>query len=75
MIVSRVKEVMDRQSITVRDLAKRADIAYNTANALYRGYQTRIDLPILDRVCEVLGVQPGDLFVRQLDEPTSIPSS
>lgn len=64
MIVSRVKEVMDRQGITVRELADRAHITYNTANALYRGYQTRVDLPILDRVCEVLDVQPGDLFVR-----------
>ncbi len=64
MIVSYIKEVMDTQGLTVRQLSEQAGIAYNTAHALYKGHTGRIDLDILDRVCKILNVQPGDLFVR-----------
>lgn len=67
MIVSRIKEVMDAQGLTVRQLSEQASIAYNTAHALYKGHTGRVDLDILDRVCKILDVQPGDLFIRVED--------
>jgi DNA-binding Xre family transcriptional regulator len=36
---------------------------YNTALNLCRGVGTRIDFEVLDSLCKVLKVQPGELLV------------
>lgn len=64
VIVNRIGEVAAQRGVGTKELADRADIAYNTALNLMRGVVTRIDLEVLDRVCEALDVQPGDLLVR-----------
>jgi len=65
MIVNRVGEIARDRGITkITELAERAGLAYNTAHALYTGRTTRIDYDTLDRLCETLDVQPGDLLVR-----------
>ncbi len=60
----RVGELARQQGLTIKALAERAGVAYNTAHALYTGRATRIDLDTLDRMCEALQVVPGDIFVR-----------
>jgi putative transcriptional regulator len=64
VIHNRVGEVAAQRGISTQELSNRADIAYNTALNLVRGVSSRIDLDVLDRVCEVLGAEPGDLLVR-----------
>lgn len=65
MIVNRIGEIARLRGITkITELAERAGLAYNTAHALYTGRTTRIDYETLDRLCETLGVQPGDLLVH-----------
>ncbi|GAB4193773.1 MAG: hypothetical protein OHK0022_09030 [Roseiflexaceae bacterium] len=64
MIINRIGLLANARGISVRDLSQRARITYNTALGLVRGTPTRIDLDVLDRVCEVLDVQPGDVLVR-----------
>ena len=54
---------MLQRGITPAELATRAKVSHNTALALYRGVSSRIDLPVLDRVCAVLDVQPADLLI------------
>ena len=61
----RVGELARQQGLTIKALAERAGVAYNTAHALYTGRATRIDLDTLDRMCAALQVEPGDLFMRQ----------
>lgn len=61
----RIGEVARQQSLTIKALAERAGVAYNTAHALFTGRATRIDLDTLDRICTALQVEPGDLFIRQ----------
>jgi putative transcriptional regulator len=64
VIVNRIRNVADQRGVNVKALSERAGITYNTALNLYRGVVTRIDLEVLDKVCEALDAQPGDLLVR-----------
>ncbi len=63
MIINQTGKVLRERGISVRQLALEADIVYNTALNMSRGAATRVDLPVLDRICKVLKVQPGDLLV------------
>ena len=58
----RIGVLMKERNIKVADLAKDADIAINTARALSRGVNERVDLAVLERVARVLGVRPLELF-------------
>ena len=62
----RVGELAKQQGLTIKALAERAGVAYNTAHALYTGRATRIDLDTLDRICAALGAEPGDLLIRHV---------
>lgn len=64
VIVNRIGEVAKERGMSVKQVSEKADIAYNTALNLFRGVATRIDLDVLDKVCEALDAQPGDLLVR-----------
>jgi len=60
----RIGELARQQGLTIKALAERAGVAYNTAHALYTGRALRIDLDTLDRMCAALEAGPGDVFVR-----------
>ena len=64
----RIGDIARQQGLTIKALALRAGVAYNTAHALCTGRATRIDLDTLDRICTALQVEPGDVLVR----PTSV---
>lgn len=59
-----IGELARQQGLTIKALAERAGVAYNTAHALYTGRALRIDLDTLDRVCVALQVEPGEVFIR-----------
>ncbi len=59
-----IGELARHQGLTIKALAERAGVAYNTAHALYTGRATRIDLDTLDRICTALRVEPGEVFIR-----------
>jgi DNA-binding Xre family transcriptional regulator len=63
-----VRKIAEEQGITVSQLADAADIAPGTATALWHGRPLRADLPILERVCNVLKCTPGDLLVLEPEE-------
>ena len=72
MIVNKTQEIARRNGVTSpRELARRLDIAQNTAYNLWRGNTERIDLPILQKICREFGVTPGDILVMVPDKPTS----
>lgn len=58
----RVGAVMRERGVSIADLAKAADIAPNTARALYRGVNDRVDLVVLGKVAAALGVRPIELL-------------
>jgi DNA-binding Xre family transcriptional regulator len=65
-VALRIGELAKNEGLTIKALAERAGVAYNTAHALYTSRATRIDLDTLDRMCAALGVEPGAIFVRYL---------
>lgn len=60
----RIGEVVKDQGLTIKALAERAGVAYNTAHALATGRASRIDLDTLDRISTALQVAPGELFIQ-----------
>ena len=63
-ITLRIGEIAKAQGLTIKALAARAGVAYNTAHTLYTGRATRIDLDTLDRICAALRVEPGEVLSR-----------
>ncbi len=64
MVNLRVRELANEKGITtIKELAARAGLAYDTAADLWHGRMQRIDRDVLARVCKALGVRPGDLLV------------
>ena len=61
----RVGELMKERGMTIQELADQAGIAYNTARGMYHGITTRIDLPVLERVAQALGVAPLELLEQE----------
>lgn len=51
--------------LTQSQLAEKAGVRQATISELETGKTRRVDLDVLDRLCEVLGVQPGELLERQ----------
>ncbi len=69
----RIGDLARQQKLTIKALAERASVAYNTAHALYTGRATRIDLDTLDRICAALQVAPSDVFIRHVTPARSRP--
>lgn len=61
-IILRVDEILIQQGISTAELAQGAKISYNTALSLRRNAPTGIDFVTLARICDFLGVQPGDVL-------------
>ena len=64
----RVKELIDGRGLSIQELASRIDVDEATAERLYQGQSTQIDLTTLGALCEALDVLPHDIVVR-VDEP------
>lgn len=52
-----------RGTITYVDLARRAGISIPTMNRFVYDLPLRLDLDKLDRICNVLGSQPGEILL------------
>ena len=50
--------------LTQAELAERVGVRQATISDLETGKSTRIDFDLLDRLCDVLGVEPGELLER-----------
>ena len=50
--------------------SKQSGLAYAMCYKLWNDQQTRIDLSTIDRLCEVLRCSPGELFIREGDNPS-----
>jgi putative transcriptional regulator len=64
MITVRLGEILEERGQTVYWLWKQTGIRYATVWQMSKGNVARLSLDTLDRVCEVLECQPGDLLVR-----------
>lgn len=58
----RVGDILKERGMTPGQLALLAGIQANTARALVRGVNERLDVPVLNKVAAALGVRPTELF-------------
>lgn len=62
MINIRIAEIMGKRRITKKALADATGIRPATVGLLWQGTSKRLDIDHLDKLCQVLKCQPGDLF-------------
>ena len=67
MITIRLASILEERGQTVYWLWKQTGIRYATVWQMNKGEIARLNLDVLDRICEVLECQPGDLLVRVED--------
>ena len=64
VIKLKLNEVLEERGKTLYWLWKQTGIRYATIWQMGKGEVARLNLDALDRICEVLECQPGDLLVR-----------
>ena len=62
MIKIRLSDVLEEREQTLYWLWKQTGIRYATIWQMGKGKVVRLNMDVLDRVCEVLECQPGDLL-------------
>ena len=66
-IKNRIGQLARERGMKTATLAQQAQITFNTAQSMMRGGTKRIDLDVLERICRVLEVTPGDVLVLEPD--------
>ena len=67
MIISNLAVLLAERKLKVADLVRSTGINKSTLHKLYNDESVRIDLETIDRICDYLDVQVGDLFVFEKD--------
>ena len=62
MIKSNLPVLLAERRLKVADLIRMTDISKSTMHKIYNDQTTRIDFETIDKICEALDVQGGDLF-------------
>ncbi len=72
MIKLTLQQVLDSKNITRYRLAKMTGIQYQTVDSYYKNQVGRYDSYILDKFCEALHCDPGELLsYHRNDEDTA----
>lgn len=59
---NRLAAVLEEKGVSMYALAKRAGLTYQTIFNLAHKKSTRIDLDTLEKICDVLDAEPGQIF-------------
>lgn len=62
MIKSNLPVLLAERRLKVADLIRMTEISKSTMHKIYNDQTTRIDFETIDKICEALDVQVGDLF-------------
>jgi putative transcriptional regulator len=62
VLEKRLEKIRKLRSISLYALAKGTGVSWQNLKRLERGETSRIDFALLERLCEVLDCQPGDLL-------------
>lgn len=60
----RVRELRESRGLTQAALAAAARVRIATVSEIENARTTRVDLEVLDRLADALGVEPGELVAR-----------
>jgi DNA-binding Xre family transcriptional regulator len=65
MIELRVRELAEQRGITNPfSLSKESGVAYSNCYKLWNGQHKMISLDTIDRLCDALKCEPGDIIVK-----------
>jgi putative transcriptional regulator len=59
--------MFEKGRMKVPELQEKSGVNKNTLYAIYNNTCTRVDLSVINRICNALGCQPGDLMVHEKD--------
>ncbi len=71
MVRLRVREVAEAQDLNMNRLALKSGISYSTIVDLWYDRTRRLDKETLSRLCQALGVTPGDLLTWEPEEQSA----
>lgn len=63
-LVLRVRELREALGLTQAELAERAGVRRATVNRIENARVTAIDLEVLEKLADALGVEPGFIIIR-----------
>ncbi|MCL6615200.1 MAG: helix-turn-helix transcriptional regulator [Firmicutes bacterium] len=64
MIRCNLSRILGERRIKMADLAKKAGVNKNTVLSLYHERAKGVTFEVMDKICEALACQPGELFER-----------
>jgi putative transcriptional regulator len=59
--------MFEKGRMKVPELQEKSGVNKNTLYAIYNNTCTRVDLSVINRICNTLGCQPGDLMIHEHD--------
>ncbi|TWV80942.1 helix-turn-helix transcriptional regulator [Moraxella sp. VT-16-12] len=62
MIKSNLPVLLAQRRLKVADLIRMTGISKSTVHKIYNDQTTRIDFETIDKICEALDVQVGEIF-------------
>ncbi|GMQ77961.1 MAG: hypothetical protein BMS9Abin02_0453 [Anaerolineae bacterium] len=68
MIVNRLPFILKQKGLSIRELSRLTGITYTTIRAVYHGHRRSVQIEVLDSLCRVLDLQPGDVYKYYPDE-------
>lgn len=63
MLENKLPQLLNQKNISIRELARRTGITYTTIRAVVQGDRRSIQLDVLEQICLVLDIQPGDIYL------------
>jgi putative transcriptional regulator len=64
----RLKEILNEKGMSERQLAELTGIRPNTINDICRNQLQRLHVDVIDKICRVLDVKPGDWIMYISEE-------
>ena len=63
MIVNRLPDIMAQKEVSIRELSRMTGITYTTIRGVYHGDRRSVQLNVINAICQMLGIQPGDIYI------------
>jgi putative transcriptional regulator len=60
----RLRVLLEKRGMAQTELQARTGLGYSTINALYHGKTERVEFATLDKLCEVLSCEVGEILER-----------
>ena len=73
MVKFKVKVMLAMREMTQKELAEKTGIRPPTISAICTGTIKHLPVDVLDRICDVLDCQPGDILEYQSGEEDNCP--